>query len=470
MTTSQSQSQLEVLSAELKLQVLYSLPSVSSLNALTHSSPHFFNVYHDREQAQILAQVLENELGREVLKDVWYVIRAARHIKLRGVGPFGDKLEYKSRKILSELLRSGKGLDKSELGITLDDMIWFSKKLPALQEVSIAFFENTIGNHPITGERIPSSSPSAKSPSTRELSRIQRAVLRIEAFTYIFSLEDEYSLRSKYRHPEDLNGPFRRQGYNRIHRHDWVRRHHSLCLSDEQQVLFLNRYEEWEIEEMICVRDWYRREYDALYKQYPKEWKDVWIYQEWIDGDPSLTFEEVSHSKYVRVKYWRDWENISELCMRKGFELLAEVKRKETGKEKVNVIFSAIDSNAIYFIDVDDFLSMTLEDWQIMRTEDATGKDIYIQTLQNYLEGQAAWDESGYNAAWCWVRRQWERDDEKWDQTGNCLRSWGYVMWDAWRLDALGILSCDVDELEMHGPKKFGGHLLSEYVIGRDDD
>lgn len=57
---------------------------------------------------------------------------------------------------------------------------------------------------------------------------------------------------------------------------------------------------------MICVRDWYRREYDALYKQYPKEWKDVWIYQEWIDGDPSLTFEEVSHSEYVRVKCWSD--------------------------------------------------------------------------------------------------------------------------------------------------------------------
>lgn len=172
MSTSQSQSQLEVLPAELKLQVLYSLPSVSSLNALTHSSPHFFNLYHDKEQVQILAQVLENELGREVLKDAWYVIRAARHIKLRGVDRFGNELEYKSQKILLELLKSGKELDRSKLGITLDDMVWFSKKLPALQEVSIAFFENTIGNHPITGESIPSSSPSAKSPSNRELSRI----------------------------------------------------------------------------------------------------------------------------------------------------------------------------------------------------------------------------------------------------------------------------------------------------------
>lgn len=470
MATSQSQSQLEAFPAELKLQVLRSLPSVSSLNALTHSSPHFFNAYHSKEQAQILAQVLENELGREVLKDAWYVIRAARHIKLRAVARFNDELDDKSQKTLLELLRSGKDLDRSELGITLDDMIWFSKKLPALQEISIAFFENTIGNHPITGERIPSSSPSAKFPSTRELSRIQRAVLRIEAFTYMFSLEDEYSLRSKYEHPEDLNGPFMEQGYNRIHRHDWARRQCSLCLSEEQQVLFLNRYEEWEIEEMICVRDWYRREYGALYKQYPKEWKDVWIYQEWIDGDPSLTFEQVSHSEWIREKHWMDWENISELCMRKGFELLAEIKRKETGKEKVNLIFSAIDSGAIYFIDVDDFLSMTLEEWQMIRTKDATGKDISIQTLQKYLEGQCAWDESEYNAAWCWVRRQWERDHTKWYQTGKCLRSWGYVMWDAWRLDALGILGYDVDEIGMHGPKKFGGLLLSETLMEQDDE
>ncbi|KAF5873061.1 uncharacterized protein Bfra_008338 [Botrytis fragariae] len=458
MSASQAESQLEALPTELKIQVLRCLPSVSSLESLTHSSPQFYNAYHSEEYARLLEQVVENELGSEVLKEAWFVIRAARHLHLRTSNRFNNELDDTSRKALLELLRSGRNLDKSELGITLEDMIWFSKKLSALQELTMAFFESTIGKHPITGERIPLSAPSAEPPSKSELCRIQRAILRIEAFTYLFSLEDHDS--SAYRHAQDTRGPFMEQGLNRIHRHDWRRRRPLCELTSEQQVLFLDRYEEWEIEEMICVRDWYRREYGALYKQYPKEWKDVWIYQEWIDGDPSCALEEAANSKWLREKDWRDWQNVSELSMSKGFELLAEVKRKETGKEKVNLIYSAIDSDGIYFIDADDFLSMTLEEWQILRTNDATRENISIETLQKCLEEQTAWEESGSNAAWCWVRRQWERDNRKWYQTGECLRSW----------DALGILGRDVDEIGMHGPKKFGGLLLSESTTEQDDE
>ncbi|TGO44561.1 hypothetical protein BCON_0498g00040 [Botryotinia convoluta] len=67
MSTSQSESQLEALPAELKVLVLQSLPSVTSLNALAHSSPQFYNAYHSEEYARILQQVLENELGSEFL-------------------------------------------------------------------------------------------------------------------------------------------------------------------------------------------------------------------------------------------------------------------------------------------------------------------------------------------------------------------------------------------------------------------
>ncbi|KAF7933515.1 uncharacterized protein EAE98_003224 [Botrytis deweyae] len=468
MSTSQSKSQLEALPTELKVQVLRSLPSVTSLNALTHSSPRLYNAYHSEEYERILQQVLENELGSEVLEEAWFVIRAARHVQLRARNFWGDQMDDTSRERISELLKSRRNLDKSELGITLDDMIWFSKKLPALQELTMAFFESTIGNHPITGERIPLSAHSAKSPSKSELCRIQRAFLRIEAFTYLFSLGDHDS--SAYKSAQDPSGPFSEQGLNRIYRHEWKRRGRLCDLCEEQQVLFLNRCEEWEIEEMICVRDWYLREYDALYKQYPKEWKDVWIYQEWIDGDRNRSLEEVANSEWLREKSWIDWENLSELAMSKGFELLAGVKRKETGKEKVNLIYSAIYSDAIYFIDVNKFLSMTLDEWKSLRTKDATRRDISIQTLQECLKEQSVWEESGSNAAWCWVRRQWERDHGKWNRTGKCLRSWGYVMWDAWRLDALGIFGRDVDEIGMHGPKKFGGALLSDYVIKGESD
>ncbi|TGO53471.1 hypothetical protein BOTNAR_0294g00020 [Botryotinia narcissicola] len=371
MSTSQSESQLEALPTELKVQILQSLPSITSLNALANSSPQFYNIYHSEEYARIFEKVLENELGREVLEDAWFMIRAARHLHLRA-GNMLEDLDDISQERFLELLTSGGNLDNSEQGITLDDMIWFSKKLPALQEVTMAFFENSMGNHPITGEPIPLSDPSAKPPSKSEL------------------------------------------------------------------------------------------EFGALYKEYEEEWETVWIYQEWLDGDPSRTLEEAADSEWLRETDWNDWENVSELCMSKGFELLAEVRRKETGKEKVNLIYSAIDSDAIHFIDVGCFLSMTLEEWHFLRAEDETREDISMQTLQECLKGQSAWEESGSNAAWCWVRRQWERDVLKWNKTGDYLRSWGYVMWDAWRLDALGIFGHDVDKIGRHGPKEFGGRLLSE--------
>ncbi|KAF7908367.1 uncharacterized protein EAF01_004122 [Botrytis porri] len=466
MSASQAESHLEALPTELKIKVLRCLRSVSSLKSLTHSSPRFYNAYHSEEYARIFEQVVENELGSEVFKEAWFVIRAARHLHLRTSNRYSDELDDTSRKALSELLRSGRNLDRSELGITLEDIIWFSKKLPALQEMTMAFFKSMLENHPITGERIALSSLQGKSPSKSEFCRIQRAFLRIEAFTYLFSLEDHDS--SAY--DQDPSGPFKEQELNRIYRHDWNRRRRPFELSSEQQALFLDRYEEWEIEEMICVREWYRREYSLLYEQYPKEWKDVWIYQEWIDGDPYRSLEEAANSEWLREKDWVDWENVNELSMSKGFELLAEVKRKETGKEKVNLIYSAIDSGAIYFIDLDGYLSITLEEWNILRTKDATREDISIQTLQKCLREQSAWDESGSNAAWCWVRRQWERDDRKWSQTGKCLRSWGYVMWDAWRLDALGIFRLDVDEIGLHGPKKFGELLFSERTTEQDDE
>ncbi|KAF7952367.1 uncharacterized protein EAE97_001864 [Botrytis byssoidea] len=466
MSTSQSKSQLEALPTELKVQILQSLPSITSLNALANSSPQFYNIYHSEEYARIFQKVLENEVGREVLEDAWFMIRAARHLHLRA-GNMLEDLDDVSQERLLELLTSGGNLDNSEQGITLDDMIWFSKKLPALQEVTMAFFENTIGHHPITGKPIPSSDPSAKPPSKSELCRIQRAILRIEAFTYMFSLEDSDSWAHTY--AEDPRGPFSEQGLNRIHRHDWRRRRRLCDLSEEHQTIFLSRYEEWEIEEMLCVRDWYRREFGALYEECAEEWETVWIYQEWLDGDPSRTLEEAADSDWLREVDWNDWENVSELCMSKGFELLAEVKRKETGKEKVNLIYSAIDSDAIHFIDVGCFLSMTLEEWHFSRAEDETREDVSMQTLQECLKGQSAWEESGSNAAWCWVRRQWEREVAKWDKTGDYLRSWGYVMWDAWRLDALGIFGQDVDKIGRHGPKEFGGRLLSEPRASRSE-
>ncbi|KAI9647794.1 hypothetical protein NHQ30_004182 [Ciborinia camelliae] len=233
------------------------------------------------------SKVLKNELGEEALKEAWFVTRAANIKK--------DETSYES---ISELLIEGNSSKYNE-GIALDDLIFISTLVPALHELSMAFFKNTIGNHPITREPIPSSSRSANPPSASEVRRIQRAILRLETSSYLCQQDP-----------------------------DWQ----ALATSSGPGHRFFGRYEPWEVKECSCVQEWFYREYDAIFRSHPQEWKDVWNFKENVDGDPSHTPSKLNlWEKCVAT----DYEKITQSYIAKGFKLLADVKNAKTGKEKV---------------------------------------------------------------------------------------------------------------------------------------
>lgn len=103
----------------------------------------------------------------------------------------------------------------------------------------MAFCKDTIGRHPVSGEKI----EDYKAPSASELRRVKCAFLRFETFLVLFFQRDR----------------------------------HSDLLASEEAGWWVSFQKEWEMEEVKCVQDWYYMEYDSLYKNNLQELKQFHI-------------------------------------------------------------------------------------------------------------------------------------------------------------------------------------------------
>ncbi|TGO58791.1 hypothetical protein BCON_0051g00310 [Botryotinia convoluta] len=71
------------------------------------------------------------------------------------------------------------------------------------------------------------------------------------------------------------------------------------------------------------------------------------------------------------------------------------------------------------------------------------------------------------NLAWLWSVQQWNPafDGGNWVscyERRDCLRSWGYVMWDSSRLESLAIMNCKIQDMQPHRPKAIQEPLLTD--------
>lgn len=136
---------------------------------------------------------------------------------------------------------------------------------------------------------------------------------------------------------------------------------------------------------------------------------------------------------------------------------MAKIKRASTKEEKLNLVTDVISkTSAVRPSGRYSFLVMTSYIWNVTGDRMVGHGDLGDLLKHSYKS-----EEDGCNAAWCWELRQWESELFSW-WLRQYLRSWGYVMWDRWRLEDLEILSYEVAKLGVHGPKKFRGKLLSD--------
>lgn len=144
-----------------------------------------------------------------------------------------------------------------------------------------------------------------------------------------------------------------------------------------------------------------------------------------------------------------------------GFEFLSAVMNESSEYHKVLVLEEAMEHGE--FRAPQNFLSDTLE--VFFSSHDR--RTIRDPEYRDIMLGSQYMGTKRPNAAWPWTIQQWNPARGQVEFVScrgrrDCLRSWGYVMWDRSRLEALRIMDCEIHNMQPHGPKAFQKPLLSD--------
>ncbi|KAF7920668.1 hypothetical protein BELL_0197g00050 [Botrytis elliptica] len=409
-------AKLDDLPQELKDLILCAAPDIATLKCLAHSSPFFHGAYANRRE-DIFLTVLSTEITPDILHEARFVARATS-IE-RGSSWFSNV-----KQLLADY---DKGIDELfPLNITSTETIYISRFLPALHNVTLAFFQMTLSHHPLTGEKM-----HPPSPDRFEIRRIQRSILRIEIFNILFS----------------------ERKYSPSYRPNWE----SPC--EELGNLFLSRFELWEVEEMVCTRDFFYRQYDVVFRGCSVELRNWFALNEYCEEDPGDSIENaVARTK---EKDFIDYREMSERLLSLGFEFLWEVLNDYSKYQE----FPLLEEAFFYgeFQTPPNFLSDTLAIFFSLRDMQIMQDSEFRKTV---LDSEYTGKEKP-NLAWLWSVQQWNPAFDggnyvSYCERRDCLRSWGYAMWDSSRLESLGIMNCKIQDMQPHGPKAMQGPLLTD--------
>ncbi|TGO23083.1 hypothetical protein BPAE_0144g00030 [Botrytis paeoniae] len=244
-------AKLDDLPQELKELILCAAPDIATLKCLAHLSPLFHDAYRRRRE-NIFATVIATELMPAILHEARYVVQAS--FVERGPSWLSDV-----EQLLGEY---DKGRSETfSLEITPTELIYISRFLPALRDISMAFFRSTLSHHPLTGDKM-----NLHLSTQAEMCRIQRSILRMEIFSILFSeRESRPSYRSSWSSPlEALNN------------------------------LFFSRFELWEVEKIKCMRDFFYRQYDMIFRDCSAELHKLFVRQEYHDLNPNDSMENAA--------------------------------------------------------------------------------------------------------------------------------------------------------------------------------
>ncbi|KAI9641993.1 hypothetical protein NHQ30_009863 [Ciborinia camelliae] len=400
-------ARLDNLPVELRELILFSAPDVATLKCLAHSSPFFHSAYYGRRK-HILATVIATEITPAILHEARYVARAS--VIERGPSWLSDVEE-----LLGEY---DKGMGELfPFDITPAELIYVSRFLPALHHISLAFFHSTLSHHPLSGEEI-----HLPLPTRAEMCRIQRSIIRMELFSILFSeSKDRPSYRPSWESPREELGK-----------------------------LFFSRFELWEVEEIICMKDFFYRQYDIVFRDCSAELHKLFVRLEYRDKSPSDTMEKAAARTKNRT--YSQYQEMTEQLLSFGFEFLSEVMNENSEYHKV-LLLQEVSEHGVFHAP-HNFLSDTLGVFIYLRDRRIMRDPGFRETLP---EPQHTGRERP-NSAWHWSVRQWNPAFNGENYVSccdirHCLRSWGYVMWDHSRLESLKIMNWEVHDMQPHGPK-----------------
>jgi hypothetical protein len=165
------------------------------------------------------------------------------------------------------------------------------------------------------------------------------------------------------------------------------------------------------------------------------------------------------HCARLYFQAYLDYLKLTEALMSLGLEFLLRTMRLPRPKDKVYLIEDQVGGH-LGFGNDRSFLTNALNCHESSRRRSTSEEARKLWDVKITSDGE----ENSPNAAWAWsvqvpeiVPTYRPVPNEEY------FRSWGYVMWDSTRLEALKVMDIAASDYEAHGPKARHGPLLSDW-------
>jgi hypothetical protein len=402
----QKTSHLDQLPAELKVIILRHCPDITTLKALTLSSPSYHVAYLEQRRL-ILSNVLHNALPPSLFFEAYSVFEAKRF--QQDEGSISRVSEIKSFLLDYHEARKSGNFPSAPLDLeALLPMAQFNIKVEAIVK---HYYQPILTTNPVSKEP----QPSDGAISRTELSRLYRGLYRFELFCLMFG-ERKYDLEV-----DDDWGI-------------WARGFSVLTISR----LFLSKLAAWEVEEVVCIGKYILDTYDRILGDCsdldPEQQKREYQKQRLKSGmlalhrrSVYLAFVRLLTSIEIASIYKVRLNEKKEYSMSRGLRLFHKVITSHSPATQTKILTELSG-------DEDSFLARALDKYHESQQR---SQRQHIFGREDRGEFVFMGEEEGPNAGFVWSRAGSPWGVEHVDIE---LRGWGYVFWDEKRLTDWGVL------------------------------
>jgi hypothetical protein len=427
---------MDKLNHDIKVMILAEMPDMASLDALVHSCPEFHKCYL-LMQKRILFNILTRELTMPVFIQALAVIEA-QNIQIPLVSkemPFNHPARFFNvHAFMDEYAkRQSEGtVEYSE--ISLETLIRVAEFYKSVRAITSDYLETCLGEHPLTLERV----------TLRGLSKVER--LRIHRA--IYNLELYFTL---FKSANPAANPAVRWGGSGSEQH----------AQDLELFSIVYRFSVAEVEEMSCMEEY-------MYN------KNVSVFRE-IRHNQHLI--KKLHRRELRVLIPKPLESdthdpssrYSLILVSLGIELFASIHKHSDLAGKLSVLKPDL-INKISMVPFIGIFGNTLRGSikRINTNNNNNGAcaarfDHYCPTYEMRIDPSSENPTALPNSYGSWKIMKWfslRRSGHHWHfelwQFRLGLLGWGYAMWDAARLEEMGLDDIDYEMMPSMGRGRNG--------------
>ena len=405
-------SALEILAPELQLQLLFTVATPDDLHALIQASPRLLQLYQLNKEA-VLSAVAHRQFHAAVISDATFFAKISQleqpiprdtALNLCEIYPIGPRDGTTTPISMSVALCKL----ASDVRFFIEDYV--RNTLPLVEDLGRTLEVKVLP------EYCPENPISYSQLSHSEIGRLQRAFCRFETYRYLFArcyAEFDHNAR------DCADGP-------------------SLT-SKEQARLFLEKFPDFQVAEINCIRDYLFRRLRGIFNRLedratktlpPEAFKfdekgDVES-QEWFSGVWLFTYA----GKHYQTPHIDHLMSLGLAYMRRILE--------STGEEQQKLFIRHIDSAVINHACERDFISAAIED--LGSNPAGKGVPLLAKTDPPFEYEVDPDAELDIPDAWQWAHPR-APPSELSSFRVKGLRDWGYVFWDLDRLRESGILN-----------------------------